>query len=94
METVVVYTTYDDIEAEMLRGLLENNSIECQVVSEITHAVFPLTRDHRLARIRVIVSEQEAQRAEEIIEGFLNSPESSFTPEELQENDDSDQDVR
>ncbi|MBN1879219.1 DUF2007 domain-containing protein [bacterium] len=92
METVVVHTTYDDMEAEMIRNLLDENDIQCQVVSEITHAVFPLVHDHRLAKIRIIVGEQEVQRAEEIITGFLNSPEPSFDEDELLENDDSDQD--
>ncbi len=91
METVVVYTTYDDMEAELLRGLLEDNSIECQVVSEITHSVFPFVHDHRLAKIRIIVNEQEVQRAEEIIKGFLDSPEPSFEEDEPLEDDGSNQ---
>jgi hypothetical protein len=78
METVTVFTTYDDMEAEIIRNLLAEHDIECQVVSSISHAVFPLTHDHKLAKINIIVNEQEAHRAEEILSGYLDSSESLF----------------
>jgi hypothetical protein len=91
VETVTVHTTYNDMEAEMLRNLLAEHAIECQVVSEITHAVFPLIHDHRLAKIRIIVSEQEVVRAEKIIADFLDSSEPLFDDEDVSDADGNDQ---
>ncbi len=91
MKTVIVHTTYDDMEAEMLRNLLAEHSIECQVVSAITHAVFPITHDHRLAKINIIVNEQEVSRAEKIIADFLDSSEPLFDSDDVIDTDVTDQ---
>jgi hypothetical protein len=82
METVVIYTTYNDLEAEMIRNLLLDNDIQCQVVSNIAHSVFPFTHDHNLSEVRIAVNEQEAHRAEELIHDFLNASESEFSEQE------------
>lgn len=82
METVVVYSTYNDVEAEMIRNLLEEHEIPCQVISDIAHTVFPFTHDHKLSEVRIAVSQEEAHRAEEIISEFLNSPAPSFSAQE------------
>lgn len=91
METVTVFTTYDDREAQIIKNLLAEYDIECQVVSTISHSVFPFTHDHRLAKINIIVTEQEAHRAEEIISGFLDSSEPSFSDETFSEADENGQ---
>lgn len=90
MKAVVVYATYNDLEAEMIRNLLEENGIPCQVVSGITHSVFPFTHDHDLSEVRIAVNEQEVHRAEEIISRFLNSPELPFSSDKESGEDDQD----
>ncbi|HPQ39906.1 MAG TPA: DUF2007 domain-containing protein [bacterium] len=82
MDSVIVYTTYNDMEAEMIRNLLSEYEIPCQVISDIAHTVFPFTHDHKLSQVRILVDAEEAQRAEEIITEFLNSPEPLFTGQE------------
>ena len=99
MEAVVVFTTYNDVEAEMIRNLLDENGIPCQVVSDIAHSVFPFTHDHKLSEVRVAVNEQEAHRAEQIIDDFLSASEHAFSakdadlvesPDDITDDDDLD----
>ena len=90
MKVVNIFSTYDDMEAEIIRNLLEDNGISCQVVSNITHSVFPFTHDHKLGEVRIAVTEEEKIRAEELIKEFLASSEFDFTtslPEDSEENE-------
>ena len=78
MKTVVIHKCYDDIQAELIRGLLEQHDIISQVASDVPHSVFPFTMDG-LGEIRIAVLEEEANRARELIEEFLSGPNESFT---------------
>ena len=51
-----------------MRGLLESYGIPCQVSSQITHSVVPLTVDG-LGEIRLSVPEEAAGEAQEILDG-------------------------
>ena len=66
MATRIIFRTWDDTEAELIRGLLESYGIPCSVISDITHAVVPLTVDG-LGEIRLSVPEEAAEEAEGIL---------------------------
>jgi hypothetical protein len=70
--TKIIFRTWDDSEAELIRGLLESYGIPCSVISDITHAVVPLTVDG-LGEIRLSVPEEAAEEAEGILREHQNA---------------------
>ncbi len=66
MQSKVIFRTWDDTEAELIRGLLESYGIPCSVISDITHSVYPFTMDG-LGEIRLSVAEDVAEEAERIL---------------------------
>lgn len=90
MKVVNVFSTYDDMEAELIKNLLENHNISCQVISDITHSVFPFTHDHKLSEVRIAVTEEEKTRAEELIKEFLDSSEFEFSTSESDDSEEND----
>ncbi len=63
---VLLMRTWDDGEAEIVRGLLASYGIPCQVVSDIPHSVSPLTVDG-LGEIRIFVPPSARDRAVEVL---------------------------
>jgi len=63
----VIFHSWDDNEAELVRGLLESYGIPCQVSSQITHALYPLTVDG-LGEIRLSVPTEAVEEARQILE--------------------------
>ncbi len=78
MKVVIVHICHNDIEADQIRELLYQEGIECQVASDVPHTVFPFTMDG-LGEVRISVMEKEADRAQKLIDAFLNVPETPFT---------------
>ena len=66
-ELVVIFRTHSDVEASIVRGLLEANGVMSIVSSAIPHSVFPLTVDG-LGEVRISVREDDAEEATRIIE--------------------------
>src|SRR5512143_246355 len=62
----VVFRTHSDIEASIVRGLLEAHGIFAALSSDLTHAVFPLSIDG-LGEVRVSVPSAQAALARDII---------------------------
>jgi hypothetical protein len=82
MGSKVILKTWDDREAELIRGLLESYGIPCSVISDITHSVVPLTLNG-LGEIRLSVPEAAAEEAERILqEHQAAGPESALEAEE------------
>lgn len=67
MQSCVIFKTWNDTEAELVRGILESYGIPCQLSSEIPHAVVPLTVDG-LGEIRLAVPSEAAEEARRILE--------------------------
>jgi len=67
-DLVVIFRTQSDVEASIVRGLLEANGIPSVVASDVTHNVFPLSISE-LGEVRLSVREQDADEARRIIEG-------------------------
>jgi ribonuclease III len=68
-EPVVVFRTWSDIEASIVRGLLEAHGIDVSVASDVPHAVFPLTVNG-LGEVRIAVSGDEAEAATRLIHDY------------------------
>jgi ribonuclease-3 len=62
----VVFRTQSDIEASIVRGLLEAHGIYAALSSDLPHSVFPLTIDG-LGEVRISVPAEQADEAREII---------------------------
>lgn len=66
-DLVVIFRTHSDVEASIVRGLLETHGVMSIVTSAVPHSVFPLTVDG-LGEVRISVREDEAEDAKRIIE--------------------------
>jgi ribonuclease-3 len=68
-EPVVVFRTWSDIEASIVRGLLEAHGIDVSLASDVPHAVFPLTVNG-LGEVRVAVPADAAEAATRILRDY------------------------
>ncbi|HEY6214380.1 MAG TPA: ribonuclease III [Vicinamibacterales bacterium] len=66
-DLVVIFRTHSDIEAQIVRGLLETHGIMSVMSSDVPHSVFPLSVDG-LGEVRLSVHHTEADDALRIIE--------------------------
>jgi ribonuclease III len=62
----IVFRTHSDIEASIVRGLLEAHGIYAAASSDLTHAVFPLSING-LGEVRISVPMSQAEAARTII---------------------------
>jgi hypothetical protein len=65
-DLIEVYTAAGDIEALVIKGLLESEGIMCSLSSDIPHAVLPVEVDG-LGAVRISVSDEDAERAAQLI---------------------------
>ena len=66
-ELVTIFRTHSDVEASIVKGLLEANGVFSIVSSPVTHSVFPLTVNE-LGEVRIAVHPEEAEEARRIID--------------------------
>ncbi len=66
---VDVYEVSGDKEALVIKGLLESEGIMCSLSSDVPHTVIPVNIDG-LGTVRIIVSQENAERAKEIISAY------------------------
>ena len=66
-DPIVIFRTHSDIEASIVRGLLEAHGVMSIVSSAVPHSVFPLTVNG-LGEVRISVRADEAEEARRIIE--------------------------
>jgi ribonuclease III len=64
---VVIFRAHSDIEASVVRGLLEAHGVPSVVASDVPHSVFPLTVS-ALGEVRISVNERDAEAAQRLIE--------------------------
>ncbi len=67
-DLVVIFRTHSDIEAKIVRGLLEAHGVMSVVSSDVLHSVFPMSVDG-LTEVRISVHAAEADEAQRIIDG-------------------------
>ena len=66
-DLVVIFRTHSDIEAQIVRGLLEAHGIMSVLASDVPHSVFPLSVDP-LGEVRLSVRVDDADDAQRIID--------------------------
>jgi ribonuclease III len=66
-DLVVIFRTHSDIEAKIVRGLLESHGVLSVVTSDVPQSIFPLSVDG-LTDVRIAVHPEEAEDAQRIIE--------------------------
>jgi ribonuclease-3 len=66
-DLVVIFRTHSDVEASIVRGLLEVNGVMSIVSSAVPHSLFPLSVDG-LGEVRISVRAEEADEARRIID--------------------------
>ena len=99
MEETTVYRTWDESMAEMALDLLRSEGIEARKVSDVPRSIYPFTMDG-LGVIEVVVPEDEAQEALEILAarfseddmGIVEEGDSEFDTDEYAEEPDSEED--
>src|SRR5688500_15797920 len=73
-ELTVVFRSASDIEARVVRGLLESHGIESMVSSGLPRSIFPVAVDGN-ADIRISVRPEDAEEAQRLIESHrIESP--------------------
>ena len=70
-DLTVIFRTPSQIEADVIKGLLETHGIEALITSDLSRTAFPFT----LNELRLSVSEEEAERAKQIIESHRDEVE-------------------
>jgi ribonuclease III len=66
-DLVVIFRTHSDIEAQVVRGLLETHDVMSVIASDVPRSVFPLAVDG-LDEVRISVRPGDAEEARRIIE--------------------------
>jgi ribonuclease III len=66
-DPVVIFRTYSDVEAAIVRGLLEAHGLPSITSSSVTHSVFPFNLND-LGEVRISVHPGDAEDARRIIE--------------------------
>jgi ribonuclease-3 len=66
-DLIVIFRSHSDIEAQIVRGLLEAHGIMAVASSGISHAVFPLSVDSA-SDVRISVHESDVDEARRIID--------------------------
>jgi ribonuclease-3 len=66
-DLVVIFRTQSDVEANIVRGLLETNGIMAVMSSRVAHGLFPLNVNE-LGEVRLSVHPDEAEAARHVIE--------------------------
>ncbi len=66
-DLVVIFRTHSDIEAQIVRGLLEAHGVMSVLSSDVPHSIFPLSVDG-LNEVRIGVHASEAEEAQRIID--------------------------
>lgn len=66
-DLVVIFRTHSDVEASVVRALLDAHGVRSLVTSAVTHAVFPLNVSE-LAEVRIAVNAADADDARQIID--------------------------
>ena len=68
MEPVVLISCQDSIEANILKGALENAGIECFLSEDNPSSIFPSTMGNLDGTVAIYVDEQDLAEAQQVIQ--------------------------
>ena len=77
IKLVEVYTAHGEMQAQMIRSILDGDGIDSMMQGEAVRLTHSITVDG-LAEVKILVREEDEKRAREVIETFLkdeNQPE-------------------
>jgi len=66
--SIILYRTWSDLEAQLVKGILELYGIPVGLSTDISHTLYPFTLDG-LGETRVLVPLEAAGEARSILEG-------------------------
>ena len=66
-DLIVIFRTHSDVEASIVRSLLEANGVPSVITSDVPHNIFPLTVNG-LGEVRISVRGEDADEARRIID--------------------------
>jgi ribonuclease III len=72
-DLVVIFTTRSDVEASIVRGLLEAHGVRSHVSTTVTRSLFPVTVNE-LGEVRLAVTAADADEARQIIDSHRQAP--------------------
>ncbi|HEX5473096.1 MAG TPA: ribonuclease III [Vicinamibacterales bacterium] len=67
-ELTVIFHTPSEIEANVIRGLLETHGIDALITSDMARTAFPISLNHQVWELRVSVHAEDAEDARRIID--------------------------
>lgn len=71
-DTVVIFKTHSDVEASLVKGLLDSHEIPALISSGLTRAVFPVPASD-LGELRIAVPVEHAEDARKLIDSYQHS---------------------
>lgn len=69
---VEVTVTHNEVEANIIKSLLEGSGIDCVLVTQVPHGVYPVNVDG-LGEIRIKVLDSEVEAAKAVIQDYENT---------------------
>ncbi|OLD64489.1 MAG: hypothetical protein AUI47_05810, partial [Acidobacteria bacterium 13_1_40CM_2_68_5] len=66
MISAIVYRTWSDLEAQLIKGILELYGIPVSLSTDISHTLYPFTVDG-LGETRILVPREAEDEAQDII---------------------------
>ena len=69
MVSAIIYRTWSDHEAQIVKGILELYGIPVCLDSHLSHTLYPLTIDG-LGEVRVLVPSAAGEQAKDILAGY------------------------
>jgi ribonuclease-3 len=72
-DTIVIFRTRSDVEASLVRGLLETHGIPVVVSAEVLRSIFPAPASD-LGDVRISVPADDAEEARRLIEDYAQEP--------------------
>jgi len=66
--SAIVYRTWSDLEAQLIKGILELYGIPVSLSTDISHTLYPFTVDG-LGETRILVPREAEDEAQDIIAG-------------------------
>lgn len=74
VELVEVWTAHGEMDAQVIRSVLEGDGIESMLSGESVRLTHGITVDG-LAEVKILVREEDAERAREVIAAFMETRE-------------------
>ena len=71
-DTVVIFKTHSEVEANLVKGLLDSHEIPALISSGLSRAIFPVPASD-LGELRIAVPVEHAEDARKLIDSYQQS---------------------